>query len=650
MADLARRDGIELIRTGSWETMTGTWNPTPADIAAAIAAQDCPAIRKPVIKLGHVDKRFDGEPALGWFENLRSPDGGHTLVGDQVTLPWLAAVQAAAYPSRSIEGHYNHRCGAGHVHPFVLTAVALLGVTPPAVRTLRNLNDLPGHLGVAAGVPEGAEPVQVTIMAAEVHTGAMVALIPTEADAERLAVDGGEPAEQLHVTLAYLGDAVNLAPADRQDIIDTVSTAVNGMPVVEAEVFALSAFNPGDVSERKTCIVAGLSGDLLDAVHTLIGDSLQHLALPSQHAPWHAHMTLQYTDDLSRLAALVDRVGPVRFDRLRIALAGQHIDIPLIGGPEPDEAEEPGEELVAAADGDGNNLKRYWLGKGLSRWATKRHPWTTLYRLIRKHVGAARAKRIASQWFHDHFGYWPGDRRHRKVRAAAQEGELMTQPTPPADEPQTPQPVEPVPEPLADPAQPSEPQGDPILPAAEPEPAPQPEPEEDTLSTLNADVRSRLGLAEDADDTAILAALDALKTKADTPPQPDPQQVAAAAKAEEEANELRKEVKVLASQVQTMSQKLADAEKAKADTIKASVLDEAEKQGKFKPADRAQWETDYDEAPAAITRVLASIAPGTAVPVAASGYTGEAEPTQDTDAEFEAMMARLDGPTAVKES
>jgi hypothetical protein len=51
------------------------------------------------------------------------------------------------------------------------------------------------------------------------------------------------------------------------------------------------------------------------------------------------------------------------------------------------------------------------------------------------------------------------------------------------------------------------------------------------------------------------------------------------------------------------------------------------KNGQIKPADREQWEKDYDEAPAAVTRVLASIAPGTAVPVMASGVVGEPEPT-----------------------
>src|SRR5688500_1406256 len=37
-------------------------------------------------------------------------------------------------------------------------------------------------------------------------SGAMIALMPTREDAERLAIEGGEDAEQLHLTLYFLGD------------------------------------------------------------------------------------------------------------------------------------------------------------------------------------------------------------------------------------------------------------------------------------------------------------------------------------------------------------------------------------------------------------------------------------------------------------
>jgi hypothetical protein len=72
------------------------------------------------------------------------------------------------------------------------------------------------------------------------------------------------------------------------------------------------------------------------------------------------------------------------------------------------------EELRADTHpGDAGQLKKYWLSKeGLAKWATKPHPWTALYHHILKHVGnPEKAKRIASQWYHDHFGHWPGERK-----------------------------------------------------------------------------------------------------------------------------------------------------------------------------------------------------------------------------------------------
>lgn len=52
-----------------------------------------------------------------------------------------------------------------------------------------------------------------------------------------------------------------------------------------------------------------------------------------------------------------------------------------------------------------NSLKAYWLhGEGAARWST----WTELYNHLKEHVTPERAKRIAAQWFHARYGYWPG--------------------------------------------------------------------------------------------------------------------------------------------------------------------------------------------------------------------------------------------------
>jgi hypothetical protein len=52
---------------------------------------------------------------------------------------------------------------------------------------------------------------------------------------------------------------------------------------------------------------------------------------PGQHRPWVPHITLAYTDDHYVVADLVDRCGPVKFDRLRVAFGEDVTDLPFGG-------------------------------------------------------------------------------------------------------------------------------------------------------------------------------------------------------------------------------------------------------------------------------------------------------------------------------
>ncbi|WP_326829688.1 phage protease [Streptosporangium sp. NBC_01810] len=156
-APLASVHGVELIQTGQWDISTGTATFTRDDLAAAVGAQDCPAVRRPILKLGHTDPRFDGEPAVGFVDAMATINSGHTLIGDYVGMPgWLGPVLPSAWPDRSIEGWWDFQCQLGHVHPFVVTAVALLGVSRPGIGTLQSLQDVADLYGVAAGAPEPA--------------------------------------------------------------------------------------------------------------------------------------------------------------------------------------------------------------------------------------------------------------------------------------------------------------------------------------------------------------------------------------------------------------------------------------------------------------------------------------------------------------
>jgi hypothetical protein len=145
---LATVPDVELCAVGTWNASTGTTTFTREDLAACVSALDCPGVRNPVLKLGHDEAdgaglRWDGEPTVGWIANMRLADNDAKVVGDYTGMPgWLASVLPSAYPDRSIEMYRPFKCQIGHSHPAVITAVALLGVSHPAVGVLQSLQDV----------------------------------------------------------------------------------------------------------------------------------------------------------------------------------------------------------------------------------------------------------------------------------------------------------------------------------------------------------------------------------------------------------------------------------------------------------------------------------------------------------------------------
>lgn len=183
----------------------------------------------------------------------------------------------------------------------------------------------------AAAVAEPEIDTEPTGAAPEEHTGSMVALVPNAEWAATAASEETEglPADDLHVTLAYLGDEP-LAEDVRSEILQLMGNYAAAAKPIDAEAFAVALFNPhGD----EPCVVLGLSGDELAETHAVV-TSLLHIAgvdLSASKRPWIPHLTLAYTSDAYAPADYVDRCGPLVLDRLRCSFGDEVTDFPLGG-------------------------------------------------------------------------------------------------------------------------------------------------------------------------------------------------------------------------------------------------------------------------------------------------------------------------------
>lgn len=568
--ELTNVPGVELIRTGQWQISTGKWDVNAADLASAVAALNCPAVRKPRLKLGHVDPRFnasgiggpamDGEPAVGWVDNIRIADNGQTLVGDYTGVPgWLGAVMASAYPDRSVEGFHDLPCALGHTHPFVLTGVALLGVTPPGVGTLKSLSDVAQLYGVDdTRIPDGAVPVAATIAAA-----------PGPVDRNRLKTYWTKTPEGLAKWRDHPHPWTALYEHLKKFMPDEMAKRV-------ASEWYHDVFGHWPNEGKKKV-----------AAEADIASNVEEDAVPSPK--------------------------PSRAEKIRAAWNSM--------APESRWIVEVGEDELIVTDDSDRSLYRVPVAAADDGFAFGEPvPVRMAYVPAGEPVAASRtvfASRAESR---------PAD----QVYVAA------------GDPPTDPAPVPPVTDPQGYVTSPDTPEPPPVQPAAEPEPQSTPTKEGDAMSSPLSEFRSRLGLPDDADEAAVLAAFDErLKVNTtETDPEPaaqpadDRQLVAAAAQQEQFAAAI--------GQIQTLSAELAAVKAEKATERKQAFFAASVQRGAITPAERESWETRYDKAPDLVTEIIGAMADGTAVPVAAAGHTGSPDVTVTDDQLFAAFFSPED--------
>lgn len=202
------------------------------------------------------------------------------------------------------------------------------------------------HLRRSAGQAPVCRRCGITAAGASdsAHSGAMLALVPTEEDRKRLALAGGEAAGELHLTLSFLGGDASVFPPDQvQRIVGAAHLLAADLAPVTADIFGVAHWNGGTDMAAWVWNVGDGKHDAAPAPGQCLHDFYQvaeticmiasdyDTDLPAQYCPWSPHICAAYTKDLTVVRDLEKRLGPVTFDRLWVAIGDQDVYVPLGG-------------------------------------------------------------------------------------------------------------------------------------------------------------------------------------------------------------------------------------------------------------------------------------------------------------------------------
>ncbi len=183
----------------------------------------------------------------------------------------------------------------------------------------------------------------------------VIVALPAADEADGLAVDGGVPADDLHVTLAWLGtlDDDGLAPPASADELEAdLTAAVDGLGPREVRAAGTIRLDPeGD--DARALLVEG------EDLTVLRGRVLEGVGDESEHPTWVPHMTLAYGSEGHEVdeGDLRDRVGPITLDRVAVLYGAERREIALETGGGADTPEDGAEPADAALEASSRRIR-----------------------------------------------------------------------------------------------------------------------------------------------------------------------------------------------------------------------------------------------------------------------------------------------------
>lgn len=188
---------------------------------------------------------------------------------------------------------------------------------PPA----STADQLASERAIAAQARAASEAEAQPLQKSDTHTGAMVALYPATDVAGQLSQPGGEPAGDLHLTLAFLGPASQIEDTDK--LCRAVSGFATSCPPLQGEVSGIGHFTAGPAPVTyASADVPGLPEHRQRLVDTLAGAG----APPSSEHGFTPHVALAYDHRDPQV-----QNHPLRFDHVTLKIGPKRYHFPLEG-------------------------------------------------------------------------------------------------------------------------------------------------------------------------------------------------------------------------------------------------------------------------------------------------------------------------------
>ena len=193
------------------------------------------------------------------------------------------------------------------------------------------------------------QKAQLFDVSGDTNTGVMVALYPpADVAAQIAAMDGVEtPAEELHVTLAYYGDADKLTSAQIAGAIEKVRQMGIETAPVKGRLGGIGRFSASESSDNMDVLYLNVDSPGIERLRISLVERLYQMR-PQMNHGYTPHMTLAYVPIDADMPITKWPAMPITFDAISIVVGDKREDFPFTGSER--NAVESADEYKAAAD------------------------------------------------------------------------------------------------------------------------------------------------------------------------------------------------------------------------------------------------------------------------------------------------------------